>query len=139
MFKLPPNREAAALGSRSALAGGFVLNAAGFFLYGFIFEDISRLQEKERFIIYSLIIGLMLNIARLIARSGRSALIEALGRKMPKDVTIVAPESFHSADERVRRLGLRYWHGQLAMHFMVGTWAWWIIGFFYLFFTKGAE
>ncbi len=136
MFESPTDSQRAKAGSLRAAALGFITHMIGFISYGLMNRDLSLFEQQERFILYSLINFVVLHVVRLAARKRREDVIKALGCELPRDVAIVAPKSQASPDEKTRDLGLKYWHGQLAMHFMAGSLAFWIGGMFYLFFLK---
>lgn len=136
MFESPTDSRRANAGSLRAAALGFFIHLIGFTSYGLINRDLSLFQQKERFILYSLILFIALNIVRWAASKRRENLIKVIGHELPNDVAIVAPKSQSSPDKKIRDLGLKYWRGQLAMHFMAGSWAFWICGLFYFFIIK---
>lgn len=136
MFESPTDSRRANAGSLRAAALGFFIQLIVFTSYGLINKDLSLFQQKERFILYSLILFIALNIVRWTATKRREDLIKAIGHELPNDVAIVAPKSQSSPDKMIRDLGLKYWRGQLAMHFMAGSWAFWICGLFYFFLIK---
>lgn len=136
MFESPTDSRRANVGSLGAAALGFFIHLIGFTSYGLINRDLSLFQQKEQFILYSLILFTALNIVRWVASKRREDLIKEIGHELPNDVAIVAPKSQNSQDKKIRDLGLKYWRGQLAMHFMAGSWAFWICGLFYFFIIK---
>lgn len=138
MFESPTDSRRAHAGSFKAVALGFFAHLIGFASYGLANEDLTLFDQRERFILYSMILAIAFRVIAWVARKHRKNLIEIIGYELPKDVAIVAPISQSSKDSKVRDLGLRYWRSQLAMHFMVGSWAFWIGALFFFFFIKKA-